>query len=397
MRISWNSFLRRVAQLCFVGVATAWSSAMCYAQIAADNAGNPAYADGWQGTTTDHMTGAVETIGDNGGFGFTPWNFDNDFIFHVEGILDMNRPPTQSQYNHLGPAWRMGLNVLSEGKDIVRAGRGLAAPLLVGQTLSIVVDPPAEGVFFDIEEIRLNAGGGSLCYGGAACTPGTTPVTRFKFDIFNWTDFQNWGRWSATSVGFTPLFNVDKAPFEHPDFPQGAAGTDMGLRIDFKLTGADSFDLKLTPLDNPAAVFQTSGFFENPADWDSDRDIDGNDLLIWQRNLGTVYPDNGTGPGDADGDSDVDTDDLTLWQRYFVNEAKTIDWIQFMHYGRTSDPGGSTDFYISSLEVMAASSVAGQASVPEPGTMTNVAGALAGLAGRYLATGRQGRRRNSTR
>ena len=50
--------------------ATAFSSAMCYAINAADNASDPVYADGWQ-------------AGDNGGTGFTAWNFDTDTVFAV--------------------------------------------------------------------------------------------------------------------------------------------------------------------------------------------------------------------------------------------------------------------------------------------------------------------------
>src|SRR5262245_50089445 len=56
VRHSWFTFFRRMASVFLVGGATAWSSAVCYAQLAADNATDPVYADGWQ-------------QGDNGGFG----------------------------------------------------------------------------------------------------------------------------------------------------------------------------------------------------------------------------------------------------------------------------------------------------------------------------------------
>src|SRR5262245_48112419 len=134
MRKSWRPFFRRMASVLFVGGATAWSSAVAYAQtIASDNSLNSPYNDGWQ-------------VGDNGGFGFTPWNFDNDTLFEVKGIHDIDglNPNPPSTFNQLGRAWRLGLEYLDDpnGHDIVRAGRGLAAPLAIGQTVSIVVDGP---------------------------------------------------------------------------------------------------------------------------------------------------------------------------------------------------------------------------------------------------------------
>src|SRR5258705_11452053 len=62
-----RKFRRRLAS-CAVGGSVALSSAACYAAKAFDNASDPVYSDGWQ-------------AGDNGGFGFTPWNFDAGYIF----------------------------------------------------------------------------------------------------------------------------------------------------------------------------------------------------------------------------------------------------------------------------------------------------------------------------
>jgi hypothetical protein len=357
MKTSWRRFYRRVASVCLVGAATAWSSAISYAQIASDNASNSVYADGWHGTTTDHVTGAVQTVGDNGGFGFTPWNFDNDFIFPVGGILDVNGPPNtaQSPFNQVGTAWRMGLVFLDQGRDIVRAGRGLATPLAVGQTLSIVIDPPTDMAGFRGYYINLNTGGGCLCYGGDPCTPGTDPRTRLRLQVYNYTEFDNWGRWGVTDVGYTSIFSEDKAPNEHPAFPTGAPGADQGLRFDFKMTGADAFEVKLTPLDDPGRAFVGAGNLDHPGfgpvdfiefthwmsesdeafntdfyirsievtgptsstgDFDNDGDRDGADYLAWQRGFGTQ-----TGAtraqGDANGDGDVDAGDLAIWRQEF--------------------------------------------------------------------------------
>jgi len=407
-----------MASVLFVSGATAWSSALCYAQqIAFDTASNPVYDDGWQGEVTN-LSPPVGP-GDNGGFGFTPWNFNNDiYDTPVIGIRSMDGPPTaadpmrtQSQFNQVGTAWRIGLEYNETGvegwKDIVHLGRGLASPLQVGQTISIVVDPPAENIFFDIETIRFNTGGANICPG---CTGAAE--SRFAWSFFNWLDQDNWGRWTASFSGDagdyeqdkTALFAVDKAPFEHPEFPMGAAGTDMGLRIDFTLTGAETFDLTATPLDNPAAAFTGSGILLNPgagpidwiefmhygrptpdppdpnafdtdffirslevtgsgtvasADFDADGDIDGADFLRWQRGLGATGGAATLANGNADGDADVDAADLVIWKQQF-------------------GPGSPA-------------AVNGSA-IPEPSAWALVAGAAAGLAGRAVRRGKQSRR-----
>src|SRR5688500_13977621 len=87
MRKSWRRFFRRIASVCFVCGASAWSSAMCYAQSAADSAADPVYADGWQ-------------AGDNGGFGFGPWDFSGTYNSPVGQAINSTSP-----YNQLGTAW----------------------------------------------------------------------------------------------------------------------------------------------------------------------------------------------------------------------------------------------------------------------------------------------------
>jgi hypothetical protein len=228
----------------------------------------------------------------------------------------------------------------------------------VGQTLSVVVDPPSVNVFFDIETIRFNSGGGSVCPG---CSTGTNE--RFRLRMFNWIEWLEdplkGGRWAVNDVP-TSLFLTDRAPGEHPDFPQGAAGTNAGVKIDFTLTGAETFSLTMIPLDNPAAAYMTTGDLMNPgtgsidwiefehygrptpvpdpnaedtdffirslevtgpapatnADFDGDGDRDGADFLAWQRGFGTP-----TGAlraqGNADGDGDVDGNDLAIWRQQF--------------------------------------------------------------------------------
>ena len=59
------------------------------------------------------------------------------------------------------------------------------------------------------------------------------------------------GKWFATGTGGDPtLFDID---------------TNHGMRIDFTLTGVDTFDLMMTPLNNPAIAYSKSGTLDGPA------------------------------------------------------------------------------------------------------------------------------------
>src|SRR5258705_2225871 len=108
-----RKFRRRLAS-CAVGGSVALSSAMCYAADAFDSASDPVYADGWQ-------------AGDNGGHGFTPWNFDNDpgpSPFHA--IDDGLRSGTHysNPFNNISPALDIGDAPV--GTNFTTPGPGLA-------------------------------------------------------------------------------------------------------------------------------------------------------------------------------------------------------------------------------------------------------------------------------
>jgi autotransporter-associated beta strand protein len=234
MRKSWKNFFRRVAGVCFMCGASAWSSALCYAQGAADSAMDPIYADGWQ-------------AGDNGGTGFGPWNFTGTYDSAVQQAINSTSP-----HNQLGTAWTL---YNPEGRepdpgmggatDIAQAGRAITGGLQPGQTFSVVVDNPIERRFFRGYTVRLNTGGGNTVYQG-------DPVSRLAVGTFEY--FTN-GKWYATGTGGNP-------PFFDTD-------TDEGMRIDVTLTGANTYDLVMTPLDNPESAFMASGMLEGtgPIDW----------------------------------------------------------------------------------------------------------------------------------
>ena len=117
----------------------------------------------------------------------------------------------------------------------------------LSQTISVVIDNPIERRFFRGYTVRFNTGGGNTVYAG-------TPQSRMAVGTFEY--FTN-GQWFATGTGGNPtLFDTD---------------TDQGMRIDLTLTGVDTFNLVMTPLDNPGLAFSKSGTLAGPAgspiDW----------------------------------------------------------------------------------------------------------------------------------
>ena len=96
--------------------------------IAADDASQPAYADGWQS-------------GDNGGSGFGPWTLEYSGLlpglFHAPQFID--RLPLSG--NSLGaPAFGMTTGNRDFFSDTSEARRNLVRPLGIGQTVSIDID-----------------------------------------------------------------------------------------------------------------------------------------------------------------------------------------------------------------------------------------------------------------
>jgi hypothetical protein len=315
-----------------------------------DDASDPVYADGWD-------------IGDNGGTGFTGWNFDGTSEEEpVQRRIDEGLKTGalgSSVYNDIGRAWSV-YNAVEEGfggrRDISRAGRGFA-PLQVGQTLSVVVDNPTERRFFRGYFVRLNGntGGvnGNICYGDTACTPGADPVSKMRFQMF---DYFTYGEWSIVEAD-GPDVNEDPDGFatglyDMDNISPPQVGTNSGVKLDITVTGTDTYQAVMTPLDNPGAAFTHNGLLDSPgvpidwieftffntqseqgfdtdfyirsieitggvtenADFDGDGDVDGRDFLTWQRGFGI-----GTtlAQGDANGSGTVDGADLSIWQAQY--------------------------------------------------------------------------------
>ena len=225
---------RGVAVACAATGAVALPAAKSSAAfLAADSSTNAAYDDGWQ-------------AGDNGGFGWGPWNFSGTYSTPVQQTMDIFSAP-----NDLGRAWTL-FNADAPpgpgtGTDIAQAGRAIPGGLSVGDTVTVVIDNPTERRFFRGYTVRFNTGGGNTQYA-------QPPQSRMAVGTFEY--FTN-GKWYATGTGGNPtLFDTD---------------TNHGMRIDLTLTGVNSFHLEMTPLNNPAIKYTKNGTLDGPAgsaiDW----------------------------------------------------------------------------------------------------------------------------------
>jgi hypothetical protein len=324
MSDTWRSLFQRLAAGCLIAVISAWSGAACYAQVAFDSADDAAYSDGWQ-------------AGDDGGFGtFGPWSFSGTYASATQQKMDdgLNAGAVgSSSFNNLGKSWSL---FNPAAGDFARAGRGIGA-LQVGQTLRITIDNPTSRQAFRGYSLKLNTGGGSVC------TTGCTPGAAVKYKVERLENFDN-GQWSDSS-GHFGLSDTD---------------TDAGARIDFILSSPTTYEMKITPLDNPAAAISTNGTLENPAtstpinwvefqffntqtsassdtdffiksmsilaappavpgDYNRNGKVDTADYVVWRNRLGSNYQLFNEVPGVTPGT--VTSDDYTAWRARFGNTS----------------------------------------------------------------------------
>jgi hypothetical protein len=280
MRNSWTKTFRRLAAGAVVAGATAMSSAMCYAN-AYDDPNDPAYQaddanNGNDGNPLNNTNGWV--AGDNGGTGFTAWNFDSSYWWYGDGnwypyanpgfkrIDDGlgNSVVDSNPNNDIGKAWVVGQTAVL--KDVNRAGRGFLQPLQIGQTFRIVIDNPTErplGGGYTGYFLKLNGGSGgvngNICSGSdMSCTPGdTTPaVTEMGFNVFHGPGGDPGGWHVDDASGVDTLLN---------DTDTAAAGA----VFEVTRTGASTYDVLLDPI-GPGPLYSASHTFANPSqpiDW----------------------------------------------------------------------------------------------------------------------------------
>ena len=234
----------------------------------------------------------------------------------------------------------------------------------VGQTLKVVLDNPTERFFYRGYNIKLNNGPGNVCYNGAACAPGTTPVNLWGVGTFEYFTYGQWG-------GTTNLFDTD---------------TDTGVRIEFTLTAADAYSFTMTPLDNLAIAETHTGTLPNtlPINWiefqfyNTDSDFFPTKVTpamatdYYIRSIEIIGAAPPGVPGDYNGNGVVDAADYVLWRNGgpLVNEVDNPGAVNAADYtawrarfGNTSGTGSATS----------------STAVPEPSTFVLIAAGVSGL------------------
>jgi hypothetical protein len=213
--------------------ATAMLTSIGSAQIAYDTATDPTYSGGW-------------STGQNAGYGFGAWSFDEtqnpDNSFATSGQQGM------SSAQSIGTAWT--LFNLSSSMGLANAGRAIteAGGLQVGQTFETVIQNPSTtaGYYtyrgFDIlftDATDNNAPGDN-----------TAALRASVFDYYN--SSLNWG--------------IDDAGGAHHTSLTGPTTAAAGVRIDLTLTSATAYSLTMTPL-NGATPLSLNGTYTGPINY----------------------------------------------------------------------------------------------------------------------------------
>ncbi len=121
----------------------------------------------------------------------------------------------------------------------------------------------------------------------------------------NTTIFDNNWNLRASGQALVTLLNSWKTPTQNLLVDQDGTIDFTGFYGDYEIkVGNKVFDLRLAKGDDQYAVVVSL-----PGDFNNDRKVDAADLGIWTSNYGP-----GAG-ADADGDGDTDGDDLLVWQR----------------------------------------------------------------------------------
>jgi hypothetical protein len=303
--------------LCIAGTLTAFNDCRG-AVIASDTASDQAYADGWQG-----VNGAVpeETGTDNGGQGFLPWEFTDTYWeakvspYTRAHFLDTG----PSSFNDLGaPAFTMtNANAPFQGFSSA-AGRPFAAPLEVGQRISVDVDNP---VMHPLEEGDSTGFNIQLLTAATGEESGVERFALYAYDGFNeneWTITDKRG--AETATGFSDVEGSE------------------GFRFVFTLVAEERYDLTITPRTGGQAmsfqgelantgmgkiariqfVVYGNGSGDGNEEATGEREFYFNNLSLESIAEGTPFR-----RGDADGDGELDiADGLFILFSLFVEGSR---------------------------------------------------------------------------
>jgi hypothetical protein len=267
--------------------------------LAMDSAADPAYSDGWQG-----IKGAVpaETGMDNGGTGFLEWNFDDTFWeaesspYSTPHFIDKG-----STFNNLGsPAFAITNGNVAFNRYTTTVARPFAAPLKVGDTLSLELDNPIMSPLEEGDEV-----GFILTLETKAKGERFGLYTTAGFNKNSWTIDDKSG--DETSTGFSD-----------------EAGS-KGFTLAFKLTGEEAYQMTITPKSGGSPL-NFEGQLAKPGTGAIERlelvmfgngSGDGNESASGERELyfnNLRIESSGAGgniqkPGDCNGDGELDISD----------------------------------------------------------------------------------------
>jgi len=157
-----------------------------------------------------------------------------------------------------------------------------------------------------------------ITWGSLANTPSATSEILELLDNSNTqmdlVNFDDSGVWPADGAGGASIYLTDLAA-DNNDGNNWALST---LGVEHALSPAGP-TFATTDVGSPGRVVLP---VVESADFDTDRNIDGHDFLLWQRGFGTVAPHAVRADGDADSDTDVDAVDLAIWELQYGSSAQ---------------------------------------------------------------------------
>ena len=311
--------------------------------IAADNASNAAYTDGWQ-------------TGDNGGTGFDPWALS--FSGGGNGLLYPPQFIDQAPLagNPLGaPSFALTTGDQRSEFETSQALRSLLVPLAVGQTLTANVNGSA-----------LDSNAPSYTIGNTFDLLAANGSERFS--LFTNNDYHS-NRWTATG-----------------DLDTGIA-PGASFHIEFTLTSANTYKLVLSPVAGGAALFTQTGAtlagtvgasittlrirdYGTGSSADGSKEFFFDDLMITAPNILGDYNNNGT----------VDAADYVVWRATFDRTVPASSGADGNNNGRID--AGDYEVWRAHFGLIASASPSGSQpasfamSIPEPTGVTILFGAF---------------------
>src|SRR4051812_38423512 len=208
--------MRRIVSPIFSVLATSiacmgYSIPVLAVTIAADDASQSAYTNGWQ-------------AGDNGGTGFGAWTFAfsgnrSDLLYDPQFI---DRSPLAG--DHFGaPTFALTTGARSSFSDTSEVTRTLNSPLAIGQTFS-----------FDLDGSAISNGGSAFSVGNTFQFFGSDGQERFALFTSNQYHADNWTATGDANTGI-PAANA--------------------FHVAFSLSTANTYNLVLTPFGGGAPLF----------------------------------------------------------------------------------------------------------------------------------------------